>query len=142
MPSPPGSEASEFPHHGAEDIGGPVRGAAPAKSLNRPANVDESVGTSWTLLAYNERVAKGWANLCQATPANARNCYNWLQVDPLRQKNGRCYPLKGKKYAGVWAYEIGAGDRVYYIPSPEDRKLVVYYAGPHPKVTPEPPTAF
>jgi hypothetical protein len=51
----------------------------------------------------------------------------------------KCYPLKGKAYDGCWCYEIGGGDRVYYRPSADQKKAVIYYAGRHPKTVPTPP---
>ena len=52
----------------------------------------------------------------------------------------RCYPLKGKAYAGQWCYEIGSGDRLYYKPDEETKVCTVWYAGPHPKKgIPNPP---
>jgi hypothetical protein len=43
----------------------------------------------------------------------------------MKQINGRCYALRHKNYAGVWAYEVGAGDRVYYRPDQERRRVLV-----------------
>jgi hypothetical protein len=48
-------------------------------------------------------------------------------------------PLKGKKYAGAWEYELTDEDRVFYVPDPQARKVTVYYAGKHPVTAPFPP---
>ena len=59
---------------------------------------------------------------------------------PLQRYPGRIFPLKGKKYRGAWEYELSGGDRVFYVPHEVQKKVVVYYAGEHPKKkTPEPP---
>ena len=42
--------------------------------------------------------------------------------------------MKGQKYQGYWEYELTKSERVfYYFPIPEEKKVVVYYAGEHPK---------
>ena len=51
----------------------------------------------------------------------------------------RCYTLKGKTYVGVYCYEIGSGDRVYYRVGEDPRQVVVYYASEHPAKAPVPP---
>lgn len=72
-------------------------------------------------------------------PANARRCFLWLGADPMRRIPGRCYELKHKQYRGVWCFEIGGGQRVYYMIRAESRTVLVYYAGPHPSKAPYPP---
>jgi hypothetical protein len=93
----------------------------------------------WTLKAHSKRILKGWLELCNALPENAARCYGWLRADPMRRITGRCYPLRHKGYAGAWAYEIGSGHRVYYVPKEDSRQVLVYYAGPHPPKVPCPP---
>ena len=93
----------------------------------------------WTLVAHNRRILAAWNLLCRETPANARNCYDWLSRHATRTKPRRCYPLKGKENAGCWGYEIGAGDRVYYKPDEPNKKATIYFAGPHPPKIPGPP---
>jgi len=84
---------------------------------------------------------KGWDALCQRIPENCARCFAWLSADPQQRIPGRCYPLRHKNYVerNVWAYEVSAGDRVYYIPRTADRTVLVYYAGPHPASAPQPP---
>ncbi|MBW4617789.1 MAG: hypothetical protein KME17_00180 [Cyanosarcina radialis HA8281-LM2] len=53
--------------------------------------------------------------------------------------NRRVFPLKGKLYMGAWEYEVTSSDRVFYVPDAERQKVVVYYAGKHPKAAPTPP---
>ena len=60
-------------------------------------------------------------------------------LDTDAQKTGEDFPLRGKKYAGAWEYELTAGERVFYVPHPLTRKVTVYYAGPHPDPAPFPP---
>jgi hypothetical protein len=47
-------------------------------------------------------------------------------------------PLKGKKYRGVWEYEVTGGDRVFYVPDETQLKVVVFYAGKHIQPAPIP----
>ena len=108
-------------------------------TLLMPLGVQAEVARPWNLVAYNKRVLSSWNSLAANTPANARNCYEWLSQHATRIKPRRCYPLKGRAYAGVWAYEIGSGDRVYYRPNEEAKKATIYYAGQHPPRIPEPP---
>lgn len=61
-----------------------------------------------------------------------------LQTRCSRSLGGAIH--SGEEYiAGVWCYEIGRGDRVYYKPDLRARKAIVYYAGPHPPKAPPPP---
>ncbi len=53
----------------------------------------------------------------------------------------RIFPLRGKRYAGAWEYEVTGGDRVFYVPDPKLKKVTVYYAGPHLEPAPVPPGA-
>jgi len=57
----------------------------------------------------------------------------------MKPINGRCYALRHQHYAGVWSYEVGSGDRIYYRPDEARRRVLVYYAGPHPAKVPYPP---
>lgn len=100
----------------------------------------ESGTPEWRLVAYNKRVVKDWLALCNAIPENCVKCYDWLSTDPKRRINARCYPLKHAKYRGVWCYEVGSSERIYYRPREDRRDVLVYYAGRHPKSgVPEPP---
>lgn len=94
----------------------------------------------WSVIARDKKVRKGWEQLVRNTSANAINCYDWLVRHPMKPMPGRCYPLKGKEFAGHWCYEVGAGDRVYYQPDPASKKVTVWYAGPHPSAIPVPPS--
>ncbi len=69
-------------------------------------------------------------------PENARRCYEDLCTAPMTRKPGRVFPLKGKRYKGAWEYEVTKGDRVFYVPDAQQQKVVVYYAGEHPKNAP------
>lgn len=55
------------------------------------------------------------------------------------RKPRRVFPLKGKLYQGAWEYEVTSSDRVFYVPDEHKRKVLVYYAGTHPKSAPTPP---
>ena len=93
---------------------------------------EETTAGPWQLFAHNRVVLKAWRSLCQNTPANARSCYRWLKAHATKPHPGRCYALRGTKYVGVWAYEVGAGDRVYYKPNEHTLEAVVFYAGTVP----------
>jgi len=51
---------------------------------------------------------------------------------------GRVFPLRGSAYRGTWECEVTSGDRIYYVPDGATQKVVVYYAGPHPRPAPRP----
>ncbi len=72
-------------------------------------------------------------------PENAYRCYEHLSTIPMVRIPRRVFPLKGKKYRGAGEYEVTSGDRVFYVPDESKRKVVVYYAGVHPKAVPIPP---
>jgi hypothetical protein len=110
----------------------------PEELLTPPAETQIPEG-SWTVVARNRRVNRDWEELVDKAPENAARCYHDLSVAPMRRQPGRVFPLKGKAYKGAWEYEVTAGDRLFYHPDPINRKVVVYYAGPHVRRVPTPP---
>lgn len=93
----------------------------------------------WLVVALNRRVNRDWEALLLRAPENTRRCYEDLCTVPMVRKPRRVFPLKGKSYRGVWEYEVTGGERVFYVPDPQERKVLVYYAGKHPKAAPTPP---
>src|SRR5271157_874835 len=71
----------------------------------------------WTVVARNERVNRCWQELINSATSNTARCYDYLRSTPMLRRPGRTFPLRGKKYAGAWEYELTAGDRVFYVPS-------------------------
>jgi hypothetical protein len=94
---------------------------------------------SWTVVARNRRVLKGWEELVEKAPENMRECYNRLSSRPLERLPGRVFPLRHKQYRGAWEYEVTGSDRIFYIPQTATRRVVVYYAGRHIVPAPYPP---
>ncbi len=110
-------------------------------TLPRPEHAATGATENWRLIAHDRRVVEGWRLICQQIPGNALRCYNWLSAHPTERIPRRCYELKHKNYTGAWGYEVGSAQRVYYKPRPENRDVLIYYAGPHPKRgIPYPPT--
>ena len=103
------------------------------------AEISDESEILWEVVALNARVNQRWEELIIRAPSSAARCYHNLQTAPTTRQAGRVYPLKWKTYKGGWGYEVTGGDRVYYMPDPATRKVVVYYAGPHPKDVPRPP---
>lgn len=93
---------------------------------------------SWLVVAKNRRVNRDWEALMQRNPENISRCYQDLQTAPTTRQPGRVFPLKGKKYKGVWEYEVTGGDRVFYVPDQTLLKVVVFYAGKHIQPAPTP----
>lgn len=93
------------------------------------------------LLVVIRLVVKNWRQLVLSCPENAIRCYQHLSVTPMQRSPGRIFPLRGKKFKGAWEYEITGADRVFYVPLPDEKKVVVYYAGKHPVKNkyPQPP---
>ena len=110
----------------------------PSNSSNSEAEQLAPV-TSWLVVALNRRVNRDWEAMLVRAPENTRRCYEDLCTVPMLRKPKRVFPLKGKLYKGAWEYEVTSGDRVFYVPDEERRKVVVYYAGKHPKSAPTPP---
>jgi hypothetical protein len=97
----------------------------------------------WSVVAYNKSRLADWEQLVRNTEQNAINAFDWLVRNPIMRMPGRCYPLRHSQYRGHWCYEIGAGDRLYYRPYEDEKKVVVWYAGKHPKDRiPLPPRAL
>lgn len=92
----------------------------------------------WLVVAKNRRVNRDWEALIQRHPENASRCYHDLRTAPTTRQPKRVFPLKGKKYKGVWEYEVSKGDRVFYIPDESLLKVVVFYAGKHIQPAPTP----
>jgi len=113
----------------------------PEESLAVPPKAEQSTtaGAAWTVVARNERVNRAWKDLTKTAGENAAKCYDYLCTTPMVPKPRRIFPLRGKKYAGAWEYEVTGGDRVFYVPDPKLKKVTVYYAGPHPEPAPLPP---
>ncbi|MBW4666783.1 MAG: hypothetical protein KME60_04915 [Cyanomargarita calcarea GSE-NOS-MK-12-04C] len=86
---------------------------------------------NWLVVAKNRRVNRDWEALMQRHPENTSRCYHDLCTAATTRQSGRVFPLKGKKYKGVWEYEVTKGDRVFYIPDEDQLKVVVFYAGKH-----------
>lgn len=107
----------------------------PEENLTPPReqNSSESRNFVWIVVAKNRRINKDWEDLLLCFPENTRRCYEDLCQAPMKRQPGRVFPLKGKKYQGAWEYELTKSERVFYIPYLEKRKVVVYYAGKHPK---------
>ena len=93
----------------------------------------------WLVVAKNRRVNRDWEALLLRAPENTRRCYQDLCSSPMVRKPKRVFPLKGKLYKGAWEYEVTSSDRVFYVPDEDQRKVLVYYAGKHPKSAPTPP---
>lgn len=106
----------------------------PEVKLSVPA-LSQTIGT-WLVVAKNKRVNRDWEALIQRYPENCSRCYEDLCNAPITRQPKRVFPLKGKVYQGAWEYEVTSGDRVFYVPNEEQLKVVVYYAGKHPKNAP------
>lgn len=100
---------------------------APKSQLSQPSD------DSWLVVARNSRVNKDWEKLCARNLESGEICYEHLLKTPTLPKRGKIFPLRGKKYKGVWEYKIPSGDRVFYIPDIQKKKVEVYYADKHPK---------
>src|SRR4051794_25498704 len=108
--------------------------------LTAPAGT-AAFSCTWTVVARNRRVLKEWQDLVAKAPENASQCFRRLCSNPLERVPGRVFPLRYKRYPGAWEYEVTSGDRVFYIPDPEQKRVMVYYAGKHVhqhRIRPEP----
>ena len=112
----------------------------PAEHLTKPDGL-ESLSNEWVVVARNRRVNKDWETLLTQYPENTKRCYEYLRQTPTRRWQGRIFPLRGKKYKGAWEYELTSAARIFYVPDEKKKKVVVYYAGPHPRKSPYPPSS-
>ncbi len=106
-------------------------------NLSEISDISE-IASSWLIVAKNRRVNRDWEDLMQRHPENTRRCYQHLQTMPTTRQPKRVFPLKGKKYKGVWEYELTGSDRVFYIPDEIHLKVIVFYAGKHIQPAPIP----
>jgi len=94
----------------------------------------------WIVFAYNRRVQKSWEKMMNRVPESLERCLEDLCTQPMQRYPKRVFPLKRRPYKGAWEYEVTGGDRVYYVPNPETRQVIVYYADVHPNPpSPKPP---
>jgi len=108
----------------------------PEVKLTAP-NLSE-VNETWLVVAKNRKVNRAWEALMQRSPENTHRCYEYLCTTPTTPLPRRIFPLRGKEYEGVWEYEVTSGDRVFYIPNEDLKKVFVFYAGKHIKPAPTP----
>jgi hypothetical protein len=104
--------------------------------LTAPTSFNEE--KTWKVVAKNKKVNKSWEDLMQRYPENTTRCYQDLSTSPTLKKPRRVFPLRGQQYRGIWEYEVTSGDRVFYIPDEDNKKVFVFYAGKHPKSVPTP----
>lgn len=79
---------------------------------------------------HNSRVDKNWQDLVQRVPSDCRRCYAHLTQHPLERDRGRAFPMLGD-HKPAWEYRVNGSDRVFYVVFPKEKKVRVYYAGPH-----------
>lgn len=61
-------------------------------------------------MAAHRQTGKSWfAN----APHEMTECWDHLATTPLQRISRRCLPLKGD-LAGIWQYEVGGKQRVWY----------------------------
>lgn len=120
-----------------EQLTAPPTPADTPETVTQPAT--EVSASLWLVVAKNRRVNRDWEALLLRAPENARRCYEDLCNAPMVRRPKRVFPLKGKVYKGAWEYEVTSSERVFYVPDEENRKVLVYYAGKHPKSAPTPP---
>nr|WP_063842325.1 tetratricopeptide repeat protein [Hassalia byssoidea] len=99
-----------------------------APKLSKTSEISETPETTeteknWLVVAKNRWVNRDWEALMQRHAENSSRCYHDLHTAPTNRQPGRVFSLKGKKYKGVWEYEVSKGDRVFYIPNEEGVKL-------------------
>jgi hypothetical protein len=102
----------------------------PERILTSPS---EPVKHSWLVVAKNSSVNRSWEDMLSRYPENSKKCYEHLCLHPTQRQRGRIFPMRGKKYKGAWEYELTSGARVFYVPDLSIKKVVVYFAGEHPK---------
>jgi mRNA-degrading endonuclease YafQ of YafQ-DinJ toxin-antitoxin module len=79
-------------------------------------------------------VKRAWDKLCQARPGPMRTCYIEIADNPFPPGHQRRHhQLKGN-LKGIWQYEVGGGERVWYKPGPDGQPIVTY-AGSAPPAT-------
>ncbi|PZO56610.1 MAG: hypothetical protein DCF15_08370 [Phormidesmis priestleyi] len=100
----------------------------------------EPLEDAWLVVARNSRVNSLWEALCaRNSEERSKECYRHLSLTPTKRKRNKIFPLRGKKYEGAWEYKFPSGDRVFYVPDTQIKKVEVYYADKHPKKkAPEP----
>jgi hypothetical protein len=61
--------------------------SAGSQSLELIAPADDPISLDdnpWKLIAHSKKVLRGWRELCEGLPGNARRCFAWLQAHPQK----------------------------------------------------------
>lgn len=105
-----------------------------------PAGADQ-----WEVRCARSDAGKGWDELCQQAPNNARWAWEQMSQSPApTPPNGRHHPLKGTLSEGMnegrrlplWQIEVTSSARVWYLLDSARRTVRVVHAGSgHPKRT-------
>jgi len=67
---------------------------------------------AFTLEFATSKAEKNWLILLRERETELTECWDYLSASP-EQRSRRCGPLRGE-YAGIWQYEIGPKQRVWY----------------------------
>jgi hypothetical protein len=81
-----------------------VKLTAPQLSETTEITQTTEIEKIWLVVAKNRRVNRDWEALVQRHPENSNRCYHDLCAAPTLRQPGRVFPLKGRKYKGVWEY--------------------------------------
>src|SRR5688572_7334767 len=84
----------------------------------------------WDFRFAGNAVGRGWEQVCDAAPGNARTAWGQLTAEP-RARSGRQQPLKGSLATRTiegqaleqWQYEVTGGGRLWYCIDDERRTV-------------------
>lgn len=110
----------------------------PEELLAEPSGNATGDQGEWSVVARNGRVNRNWEALIDRSAESALRWYKYLRKCPMTRYPGRVFPLRGSVYRGAWECEVTSGDRIFYVPDAEARKVDVYYVGPHCRSAPRP----
>lgn len=91
--------------------------------LLAPPNPSDA-GT-YQLRALSARVERNWDEMANRIPKAVQACYDHLANDPYRRIPRRVFPLKGRRYRGLWEYEVTGSNRLYYLPDAQNEPEMI-----------------
>jgi hypothetical protein len=102
-------------------------------------------GDEWEIRFGTSDAAKGWPELINKAPGNARRAWDLMRTKPGRHVNDRHHQLKGEDHSTAkhdgdvlpqWQIEVTGGGRIWYLIDEDKHTIWIQHASlKHPRST-------
>lgn len=102
------------------------------------------IGDEWDVRFGTSEAARGWGELCAASPDRTRAAFDLLRVNPRPPQDGSHYQLRGSlsthdragRTLEQWQIKVSSSGRIWYLPDDNNHTVWITRASPkHPKET-------